>query len=920
MNWQRMNNYSIIRGRLPLAGLILASLLLITFHQVASAPAVTLTTSPRQLVQRQPVAMPTQVAVSNLANISHVIVKFPDELGVRIDNGRLYAKSGQSLSQPNAALGSYSPDRLRPLFANTNPKRLDRQRHAAQLSSGHALADLAAYYRIEVTDPTEAQLLVNSLNLLDEVELAFVVPVPEPAGDISPPTPDFQPNQDYREAAPAGIDADYANTLAGGDGAGIKIVDIEGNWQTTHEDLDKALGGIIGGTPLTTLGWGDHGTAVIGELIAGDNGYGVTGICPGADIGMISIGGQSTAEAIYMAINNLQAGDVILIELHAPGPHFNFQSRPDQLGYVCMEYWQDNYDAIQYAWANGIAVIEAAGNGAEDYDDIGLYGQMFDTTWRNSHAILVGAAYPASSFDDRKRIDFSNFGQRVNLQGYGMGVYTTGYGGLFAPNGDEDQFYTSSFGGTSSASPIITGAVACLQGYYKAAFGVLLTPDNIRDALVATGSLQLGDTSEHIGPRPDLQAAITTLSAPPSLYTMPILIDTTVADTIAAVVDLWLFNRGTSNAVDFSIVDNDSLSKSTANWLVAVPSTGTVAPSDSFHINVTLDATLLDDRVERYTGILEIDWGPSGGPLDSEAFVPTYLTIPCNDHTYQALSSGEPNGPEFNWISARDMGIQVPNSAFHGTGANPLDDGTTGALQIGYDFPYYDSTTYSAVYVGVNGGISFTDPDLNVGGFFSTFPLPGSPFQTFVSPFWADLIIDDIAVPQAGLYMYKSSTNDTVVFEWYRLSSFNASDDTTITFEVILTIDGSILFQYLDVGSTGLEFNALIGVSEIECKAFSYVDAGTPIQNIVSDLTAVSLNNATRVWTRSGDFDGNGSPDIVDLTMLVEFLFDGGPAPVPPEAGDVNCDGLSGDIVDLTYFVDFLFAGGDPLCFFFVYL
>jgi len=77
MNWQRISNHTIVRGRLHLTGLVLVSLLSITFHQVTSAPAETTAAAPSQLVPRPTVAMPTPVAVSNLANISHVVVKVP---------------------------------------------------------------------------------------------------------------------------------------------------------------------------------------------------------------------------------------------------------------------------------------------------------------------------------------------------------------------------------------------------------------------------------------------------------------------------------------------------------------------------------------------------------------------------------------------------------------------------------------------------------------------------------------------------------------------------------------------------------------------------------------------------------------------------------------------------------------------------
>jgi hypothetical protein len=140
--------------------------------------------------------------------------------------------------------------------------------------------------------------LVRTLNALDEVEIAYVEPMPEVAEDIDPPTPDYQPNQDYREAAPDGVDADYANSLPGGDGSGIKIIDIEINWQTTHEDIDKALGAVIGPYPGEGQTSTNHGTAVLGEMVAGNNGYGMTGICYGADVAMVSISTMSTAQAL----------------------------------------------------------------------------------------------------------------------------------------------------------------------------------------------------------------------------------------------------------------------------------------------------------------------------------------------------------------------------------------------------------------------------------------------------------------------------------------------------------------------------------------------------------------------------------------------------------------------------------------------
>ncbi len=59
-----------------------------------------------------------------------------------------------------------------------------------------------------------------------------------------------------------------------------------------------------------------------------------------------------------------------------------------------------------------------------------------------------------------------------------------------------------------------------------------------------------------------------------------------------------------------------------------------------------------------------------------------------------------------------------------------------------------------------------------------------------------------------------------------------------------------------------------------------------------------------------GDFDFSGEIDISDLVYAVDFIFTGGPTPIPNEfAGDIECSNAT-DISDLVYLVDFIFTGG----------
>ena len=895
--------------------------LIITLHISASAGTAPATdTAPVEslLMPRQPAMKPSLTQVSPGVEIEFVVVKLVNDAAPRLVNRRLHSKSGVALSEVERVLEPYMDGRLERLFHRFSETTLESDREVLQYKSRRELADLNSYFTVEVSSALEAEDLVNRLNRLQSVEIAYVQPRPEEAGDISPPTPDYQASQDYREAAPAGVDADYANTLPGGDGTGVKIVDIENNWRTTHEDLDKAFGAIIG--PIPSAGVSSaHGTAVLGEMVAGDNGYGVTGICPGADVGMVSAATMSTTQALYTAVAALEPGDMILIELHAPGPHYNFLSRPDQLGYVCMEYWQANYDAILYAWAKGITVMEAAGNGAENFDDPAIYGQLFDTTYRNSHAIIIGAGYPASSSDNLEKHGFSNYCARVKLQGYGSGVYTCGYGTLFDGDGDEDQYYTNSFSGTSSASPIVTGAGACLQGYYKANYGTFLTSDNIRDALVTTGTPQLGDTFQHIGPRPDLQTAIAALNPPPSLYASPIAVDTTVDEGTTANVDLWLYNRSATMGIDFTIDDSDTLTKDAGDWLAVSPLSGTIAPADSILIAVDLDGSAVEDRVEKYDGLLTIYWGPAGDATDSLALVPVYMAIPCNDLTYAAVSSKNAEGPDFNWIDARTLGSKVSFGSFYHNGGNPLDDGTTGPKNIGFKFPYYD-TTFNRMYMGVNGAISFTDTAVNVNGYYSGLELPGAPFETFLAPFWSDLIFDTLLAPESGIYFYNDPSYDTAVIQWHHPANFNNQTDASLDFELILTLDGSIVFQYLDIGVSDLELSALLGISELECRAMSYVNSGDIPENIVAGGEAVRVYFTDRIWVMAGNVNGEDELDIADLVHLVDYMFNDGPEPIPLESGNIDCLGDVIDISDLIYLIPYMFENGPQPCWYLQYL
>jgi hypothetical protein len=109
---------------------------------------------------------------------------------------------------------------------------------------------------------------------------------------------------------------------------------------------------------------------------------------------------------------------------------------------------------------------------------------------------------------DRSRLDFSNFGALMDAQGWGREVTTTGYGDLQGGT-NEDLWYTDTFSGTSSASPIIVGVAASVQGMARARGVPVLTPAQFRNCLRTTGSAQQDEpgrpATQRIGNRPNLR-------------------------------------------------------------------------------------------------------------------------------------------------------------------------------------------------------------------------------------------------------------------------------------------------------------------------------------------------------------------------------------------------------------------------------
>ena len=314
--------------------------------------------------------------------------------------------------------------------------------------------------------------------------------------------------QGYLGSAPLGIGARSSWSFLGGAGEGVTLLDLEFGFNTGHEDLGNVV------PSPTAVRSEAHGTMSLGVCCGdGRNTFGIIGVAHSAEVKfdqverdvIAGVKYHLVAEALEDWIPQLPNGSVILLELntryycHAPCSYNG--------SWMPLEIDPGVQQAIKDAAAKSIYVIEPAGNGYVDLD-------RSELTSRTS-AIMVGGGTVADGDVWSAGSLGSNYGQRVDVHGWADGVATAGEPGDWADlqdyqgAGGANRCYTQSFNGTSSASAMVAGAVACLSGILNANSLGPISPAEMRDLLVRTGTP--AKSGALIGPRPNLDAAITDL-------------------------------------------------------------------------------------------------------------------------------------------------------------------------------------------------------------------------------------------------------------------------------------------------------------------------------------------------------------------------------------------------------------------------
>ncbi|KAA0760644.1 hypothetical protein DT250_24425 [Bacillus sp. AR2-1] len=444
-----------------------------------------------------------------------LIVKFKNEIDLPYEDGiEKRIKSGNYDNNLKKLFSENTELTLNRLFSSVNPIEIEKLSLYSKSFDNQSANNLLNYYIVQAPNNIEIELLLKKFEISPLVEEAYIqekqiLTPPEiqlPDLSVNPyDDPRFK-NQGYLEAAPKGINASHAWSIKGGDGKGTTFVDMEYGWLLTHEDLVNKNIKLMSGQNISQHR--AHGTSVLGIVSSEDNQIGNIGIAPKANVKVISQirdnGIYNTADAILSAVLNLQAGDILLLEAQA-----SYDGYGDK--YLPVEVHPDIFDAIRIGTDKGIIIIEAGANGSNDLDNFkDRNGKKIlnrnSPDFKDSGAIMVGAG---SSTVPHKRLWFSNYGSRLDVYGWGENVDTTSAN----PSQNTTNLYTSTFSGTSSASPIIAGAATSIQGIAKEHRGSPYTPAELRNILSNpnTGTKSQEPWNDRIGVLPDLKSILDNL-------------------------------------------------------------------------------------------------------------------------------------------------------------------------------------------------------------------------------------------------------------------------------------------------------------------------------------------------------------------------------------------------------------------------
>lgn len=221
----------------------------------------------------------------------------------------------------------------------------------------------------------------------------------------------------------------------------------------------------------------------------------------------------------------------------------------------------------------------------------------------------------------------------------------------------------------------------------------------------------------------------------------------------------------------------------------------------------------------------------------------------------------------------------------------PNDDGSTGLVNIGFDYCFYENPR-NQLYINNNGNVSFSAP---FGAFSSTgFPVAGF---DMLAPFWADVDTrNQNNNPDTNLVWHRqfdvdfNGSIDFFAVTWDSVGWYSNQNTERNTFQLIIS---------RDLNAFGPNLNTAFSYGRMDWTT-GQASGGGPFGGIAATVGAnrgdgIDFSQLGRFDHAGGDWDGAfGVNDGVDFLESRDFFFDGcaGDVPAPGAAALLGLAGL----------------------------